>query len=128
VCVSTPLRYPPRCAPCPLRQLRVPPFRPVRVAGEPGFGEHHELRAVAPSLLDCGARARHARLPVHERWGFLGDGDLYLLPTAKHLLGNSNTIFPMTTWASAGAYLLSTLVELGLNASASAAAGSRSGE
>jgi hypothetical protein len=73
--------------PRPLRQRRVPPFRPVWVAGEPGFGEHHELRAVAPGLFDGGARARHARFPVHERRGFLGDGDLNLLPTAEHPLG-----------------------------------------
>jgi hypothetical protein len=34
---------------------------------------------------------------------------------SRRRIGNSNAILPMTTVASAGAYLLSTLVELGPN-------------
>jgi hypothetical protein len=67
----------------PLRQARVPAFGPVRITGEPGLREYHELRPVATGLFDDAAGAHDARRAVHEDRRPLRDGDLDLVVAAQ---------------------------------------------
>ena len=80
----------------PVADARLPAFAPVRIAGDPGFAEDDDLRALARGLLDLRARLVDRLLPVEEDRRGLHDRDLDRGVTIQDLLGGLHRMLPKT--------------------------------